>query len=174
MALNCHPDRSGPFFLSRGVGATDHVAEGPAYAPVPRLDHCWRRVPQVRFLNLGFFDLRVLPSAPPSKCEGGLLGFLSCVLADLRSARCIGALHAAFACEVLAPRKPRHPERSEGSLFDLCVLSQPLRAAFAQNSVTGSISISTAVCGISFASQNANAPLRIFVSTDFFGDFSRN
>ena len=44
----------------------------------------------------------------------------------------------------------------------------------AHNKLNGSISTNTAVCGISFASQNANAPLRIFVNTDFFGDFNKN
>jgi hypothetical protein len=44
----------------------------------------------------------------------------------------------------------------------------------AYSRLSGSISTSTAVCGISFASQYAMAPLSSFVSTDRFGDFSRN
>jgi hypothetical protein len=40
--------------------------------------------------------------------------------------------------------------------------------------LSGSISTSTAVCGISLASQYAMAPLSSFVSTDRFGDLSRN
>jgi hypothetical protein len=36
------------------------------------------------------------------------------------------------------------------------------------------MSVNTAVCGISFASQNNNAPLKILVSSDFFGDFNKN
>src|SRR6266436_4400659 len=42
------------------------------------------------------------------------------------------------------------------------------------NKLSGSISTSTAVSGISFASQYAIAPLSNFVSTERFGDFSRN
>ena len=42
------------------------------------------------------------------------------------------------------------------------------------NKLNGSISTKTAVCGISFASQYAIHPLSSFVSTDRFGDFSRN
>jgi hypothetical protein len=42
------------------------------------------------------------------------------------------------------------------------------------NKLNGSISTSTAVCGISLASQYVIAPLSSFVSTDRFGDFSRN
>jgi hypothetical protein len=46
--------------------------------------------------------------------------------------------------------------------------------ASSYNKLSGSISTSTAVCGISLASQYAMAPLSIFVSTDRFRDFSRN
>ena len=42
------------------------------------------------------------------------------------------------------------------------------------NKLIGSISTSTAVSGIPFASQYAIAPLSNFVSTERFGDFSRN
>src|SRR5437879_13325708 len=42
------------------------------------------------------------------------------------------------------------------------------------NRLKGSISTNTAVSGISFASQYANAPLSNFVSTERFGDFSKN
>src|SRR6266702_8578402 len=45
---------------------------------------------------------------------------------------------------------------------------------FIYNKLSGSISTSTAVSGISFASQYAIAPLNNFVSTERFGDFSRN
>ncbi len=43
-----------------------------------------------------------------------------------------------------------------------------------QSNDSGSISTSTAVCGISFASQNESAPLKSFVNTDRFVDFSKN
>ncbi len=46
--------------------------------------------------------------------------------------------------------------------------------ASSYNKLNGSISTSTAVWGISLASQYAMAPLSSFVSTDRFGDFSRN
>src|SRR3981189_36020 len=42
------------------------------------------------------------------------------------------------------------------------------------NKLSGSISTRIAVCGISFASQYAIAPLSSFVSTDRFGDLSKN
>src|ERR1700682_532260 len=42
------------------------------------------------------------------------------------------------------------------------------------NKLSGSISTSTAVSGISFESQYTIAPLSSFVSTERFGDFSRN
>src|SRR6266446_10487514 len=42
------------------------------------------------------------------------------------------------------------------------------------NKLSGSISTSTAVSGIFFASQYAIAPPSSFVSTERFGDFSRN
>src|SRR6266704_673688 len=48
------------------------------------------------------------------------------------------------------------------------------RATLGYNKLSGSISTSTAVSGISFASQYAIAPLNNFVSTERFGDFSRN
>src|SRR5256886_14298052 len=44
----------------------------------------------------------------------------------------------------------------------------------AKNGLKGSISTNTAVSGISFASQYAIAPLSNFVSTERFGDFSKN
>jgi hypothetical protein len=47
-------------------------------------------------------------------------------------------------------------------------------AASSYIKLNGSISTSTAVWGISLASQYAIAPLSSFVSTDRFGDFSRN
>ena len=42
------------------------------------------------------------------------------------------------------------------------------------NKLSGSMSTSTAVCGISLASQYAIAPLSSFVNTDRFGDLSKN
>src|SRR5207247_7493679 len=44
----------------------------------------------------------------------------------------------------------------------------------AHNKLSGSISTSTAVSGISLPSQYATAPLSNFVSTERFGDFSKN
>src|SRR5579872_2011171 len=43
-----------------------------------------------------------------------------------------------------------------------------------QSKLKGSISTSTAVCGISCASQYAIAPLRSFVKIERLGDFSKN
>src|SRR6267378_8157526 len=48
------------------------------------------------------------------------------------------------------------------------------RAMLGYNKLSGSISTSTAVSGMSFASQYAIAPPSSFVSTERFGDFSRN
>jgi hypothetical protein len=42
------------------------------------------------------------------------------------------------------------------------------------NKLTGSISTSTAVPGISFASQNSSAPFSNFVNKLRFGDFNKN
>lgn len=42
------------------------------------------------------------------------------------------------------------------------------------NKLKGSISTSTAICGISFASTNAIAPAKSRVNTDRLGDFSKN
>src|SRR6266478_4280104 len=53
-------------------------------------------------------------------------------------------------------------------------LSQILEGTFAHSKLSGSISTSTAVSGISFASQYDSAPLSSFTNTERFGDFSRN
>src|SRR5258708_25842833 len=53
-------------------------------------------------------------------------------------------------------------------------VSEIQEGALAHSKLSGSISTSTAVSGISFASQYAIAPPSSFVSTERFGDFSRN
>src|SRR6266567_3304343 len=52
--------------------------------------------------------------------------------------------------------------------------SSKVPRVFIYSKLSGSISTSTAVSGISFASQYAIAPPSNFVSTERFGDFSRN
>lgn len=56
------------------------------------------------------------------------------------------------------------------------MLSYPrgARSSSDHNSVSGSMSINSAVPGISFASQNVSAPLSNLVNADRLGDFSKN
>src|SRR5713226_6293335 len=60
------------------------------------------------------------------------------------------------------------------ALPDFNLHSRSRKGTLVYNKLSGSISTSTAVSGISFASQYASAPLNNFVSTERFGDFSRN
>src|SRR2546422_3151062 len=52
--------------------------------------------------------------------------------------------------------------------------SRSTKATRIYSKLSGSMSTSTAVSGISFSSQYASAPPSNFVSTERFGDFSKN